>query len=59
MSVNSSGITYVLESGGDDYSSAMEKKLIEIAAYMGKRVPDMTEEDYILYMISISEAGKL
>nr|DAS47596.1 MAG TPA: hypothetical protein [Caudoviricetes sp.] len=59
MSVNSSGITYVLESGGDDYSSAMEKKLIEIAASMGKRVPDMTEEDYILYMISINEASKL
>ena len=57
MSVNSSGITYVLESGGDDYSSAMEKKLIEIAAWMGKRVPDMTEEDYILYMISKSEAS--
>lgn len=57
MSVNSSGITYVLESAGDDYSSAMEKKLIEIAAWMGKRVPDMTEEDYILYMISINEAS--
>ena len=57
MSVNSSGITYVLESGGDDYSSAMHKKLIEIAAWMGKRVPDMTEEDYILYMISIDEAS--
>lgn len=59
MSVNSSGITYVLESGGDDYSSAMHKKLIEIAAWMGKRVPDMTEEDYILYMISINEASVL
>lgn len=59
MSVNSSGITYVLESGGDDYSSAMEKKLIEIAAWMGKRVPDMTEEDYILYTISIDEASLL
>ena len=59
MSVNSSGITYVLESGGDDYSSAMEKKLIEIAAWMGKRVPDMTEEDYILYMISINESSVL
>lgn len=59
MSVNSSGITYVLESGGEDYSSAMEKKLIEIAAWMGKRVPDMTEEDYILYIISIDEASML
>jgi len=57
MSVNSSGITYVLESGGDDYSSAMEKKLIKIAAWMGKRVPDMTEEDYILYLISIDEVS--
>lgn len=59
MSVNSSGTTYVIESGGDDYSSAMEKKLIEIAARMGKRVPDMTEEDYILYIISINEASIL
>lgn len=59
MSVNSSGITYVLESGGDDYSSAMHKKLIEIAAWMGKRVPDMTEEDYILYIISKNEASLL
>ena len=59
MSVNSSGMTYVIESGGDDFSSAMEKKLIEIAAWMGKRVPDMTEEDYILYMISIDEASVL
>lgn len=59
MSVNSSGMTYVIESGGDDFSSAMHKKLIEIAAWMGKRVPDMTEEDYILYMISINEASIL
>lgn len=59
MSVNSSGITYVIESGGDDYSSAMKKKLIEIAAWMGKRVPDMTEEDYILYIISTNEASVL
>lgn len=57
MSVNSSSITYVLESGGDDYSPAMDKKLIEIAAWMGKRVPDMTEEDYILYIISIDESS--
>lgn len=56
MSVNSSGMTYVIESGGDDFSSAMHKKLIEIAAWMGKRLPDMTEEDYILYMMD-NEAG--
>lgn len=59
MSVNSSGTTYVIESGGDDFSSAMHKKLIEIAAWMGKRLPDMTEEDYILYLISIDEASIL
>lgn len=59
MSVNSSSMTYVLESGGDDYSSDMEKTLIEIAASMGKRVPDMTEEDYILYIISDNESSVL
>lgn len=59
MSVNSSGITYVLESGGVDISAAMEKRLIEIAAWMGKRVPNMTEEDYILFMISTNESSKL
>lgn len=59
MSVNSSGITYVLESGGVDISSALQKKLIEIAAWMGKRVPELTEDDFILYMISTDEAGKL
>nr|DAM91185.1 MAG TPA: hypothetical protein [Caudoviricetes sp.] len=59
MSVNSSGITYVLESGGVDISSAMQKKLIEIAALMGKRVPELTEEDFILYMISTNEVSKL
>lgn len=59
MSVNSSGITYVLESGGVDISAAMQKKLIEIAAWMGKRVPELTEEDFILYMISTNEAGIL
>ena len=59
MSVNSSGITYVLESGGVDISSAMQKKLIEIAAWMGKRVPELTEDDFMLYMISTKEAGKL
>lgn len=59
MSVNSSGMTYVLESGGVDISSAMKKKLIEIAAWMGKRVPELTEEDFILYMISTNESSIL
>lgn len=59
MSVNSSGMTYVLESGGVDISSAMHKKLIEIAALMGKRVPELTENDFILYMISTNEVSKL
>lgn len=59
MSVNSSGITYVLESGGVDISAAMQKKLIEIAAWLGKRVPELTEEDFILYMISTNKASKL
>ena len=59
MSVNSSGITYVLESGGVDISDAMKKKLIKIAAWMGKRVPELTEDDFILYMISTNEAGIL
>lgn len=57
MSVNSSGITYVLESGGVDISAALQKKLIEIAAFMGKRVPELTEEDFILYSIAKSEAS--
>lgn len=59
MSVNSSGITYVLESGGVDISSALQKKLIEIAAFMGKRVPELTEEDFMLYRIATSEASRL
>lgn len=59
MSVNSSGITYVLESGGVDISSALQKKLIEIAAWMGKRVPELTEDDLILYMISTNESSVL
>lgn len=59
MSVNSSGMTYVLESGGVDISAAMQKKLIEIAAFMGKRVPELTEEDFILYMIANDEASRL
>lgn len=59
MSVNSSGITYVLESGGVDISAAMQKKLIEIAAFMGKRVPELTEDDFILYMISTDGASSL
>lgn len=59
MSVNSSGITYVLESGGVDISAAMQKKLIEIAAWMGKRVPELTEDDFILYMISTNEVSAL
>lgn len=59
MSVNSSGMTYVLESGGVDISSAMKKKLIEIAAWMGKRVPELTEDDFMLYMISTNEASVL
>lgn len=59
MSVNSSGITYVLESGGVDISAAMKKKLIEIAAWMGKRVPELTEDDFILYMISKNKASVL
>lgn len=59
MSVNSSGITYVLESGGVDISAALQKKLIEIAAWMGKRVPELTEEDFMLYMISTNEASVL
>lgn len=59
MSVNSSGMTYVLESGGVDISSALKKKLIEIAAWMGKRVQELTEDDFILYMISTNEASKL
>lgn len=52
-------MTYVLESGGVDISSAMKKKLIEIAAWMGKRVPELTEEDFILYMISTNESSIL
>ena len=59
MSVNSSGITYVLESGGVDISAALHKKLIEIAAWMGKQVPELTEDDFILYMISTNEASRL
>ena len=59
MSVNSSGITYVLESGGVDISAAMQKKLIEIAAWMGKRVPELTEDDFILYMISTDGVSSL
>ena len=59
MSVNSSGITYVLESGGVDISAALQKKLIEIAAWMGKRVPELTEDDFMLYMISTNEASKI
>lgn len=59
MSVNSSGMTYVLESRGVDISAAMHKKLIEIAAFMGKRVPELTEEDFILYMIAITEVSKI
>ena len=57
MSVNSSGITYVLESGGVDISAALQKKLIEIAAFMGKRVPELTEEDFMLYMIANNEVS--
>ena len=59
MSVNSSGITYVLESGGVDISAALQKKLIEIAAFMGKRVPELTEEDFMLYRIAKSEASRI
>lgn len=59
MSVNSSGITYVLESGGVDISAALQKKLIEIAAFMGKRVPELTEEDFMLYRIANNEASKI
>lgn len=59
MSVNSSGTTYVLESGGVDISSALQKKLIEIAAFMGKRVPELTEEDFMLYMIANSGESKI
>lgn len=59
MSVNSSGIVYVLESGGVDISSALQKKLIEIAAWMGKRVPELTEDDFMLYMISTNIASLL
>nr|DAN44613.1 MAG TPA: hypothetical protein [Caudoviricetes sp.] len=59
MSVNSSGITYVLESGGVDISAALQKKLIEIAAFMGKRVPELTEEDFILYIIANNEVSRI
>lgn len=59
MSVNSSGATYVLESGGVDISAALHKKLIEIAAWMGKQVPELNEDDFILYMISTNESSKL
>ena len=59
MSVSSSGITYVLESGGVDISAALKKKLIEIAAFMGKRVPELTEEDFMLYRIASHEASIL
>lgn len=59
MPVNSSGISYVIESGGVDISSAMQKKLIEIAAFMGKRVPELTEEDFILYRIANDEVSKI
>ena len=59
MSVNSSGITYVLESGGVDISAALQKKIIEIAAFMGKRVPELTEEDFMLYRIANTEVSRI